>query len=97
VCTIALRPGEGIRVVEYALWRARRDSLDPGTTGSVDLHPRAEAWHDAAREDALRQIVYRFEEDLGVAQDRLEIRIDGPPDDADEDDDSEDDDDGDET
>lgn len=94
LCTIALRPGEENRLIEYGLWRYDRDSDEPGATGTVELHPKAETWDDVAREDALRQIAYRYEEDLGVAQSRLVVRIDGPPDDADdEDDDHEDEDD----
>jgi hypothetical protein len=96
VCTVALRPGARAVAVEYAVWRQGEDSDEPGTTGAVEWPADATQWGDEAREDVLRQVTYRYEEDLGVLQEQLAFRFAGPPEgdfeeETDEDDDEDDD------
>lgn len=79
VCTIALRPEEKARAVEYAIWREEKDQDEPGSTGTVEWAAGSTEWDDKAREDAIRQVVYRYEEDLKVPEERLELRLVGPP------------------
>lgn len=73
VCKVALRADDDAGRVEYGVWRA--DDEDPADTGAVELDPSTDEWDDEAREDALRQIVYRYEADLGVSQDVLEFYL----------------------
>lgn len=70
-CKVALRPDYQAGQVEYGLWRG--DDADVADTGSVEWSPSDDGWTDVARVDALRQIVYRYEEDLGVEQGALEF------------------------
>ena len=92
LCTIALRP-EGPGRLAYAVWRATDD--EPGATGVIAALDGA--WSDATREDAIRQIAFRYEEDLRIGPDDLAFRIgedEGAPaesDDSREDEDDEDD------
>lgn len=79
VCTIALRPEEKGRAVEYAIWREEKDQDEPGSTGTVEWAAGSTEWDDKAREDAIRQVAYRYEEDLKVPEERLEFRLVGPP------------------
>ncbi|MEZ4294778.1 MAG: hypothetical protein R3B70_07355 [Polyangiaceae bacterium] len=81
LCVIALKAEDKSRAVEYAIWREKegKDTEEPGSTGSVVWDEAAGSWSDEAREDALRQIAYRYEEDIGVGEDRLEFRLVGPP------------------
>lgn len=70
LCTIALRP-EGSGRVGYAVWRPTDD--EPGATGVIAALD--DAWGDATREDAIRQIAFRYEEDLRIAPDDLAFRL----------------------
>ena len=92
VCTIALRPVTGRREAEYGVWRRGKDTEEPGTTGEIEWKSASGEWDDAGRADALRLIVYRYEEDLGVTQERLTFRLDGPPADGDDEDEEDDED-----
>lgn len=92
VCTVALRPQAGAPAVEYAVWREQKDGDEPGATGSVTRRSDASSWDDTTREDVLRQVAYRYEDDLGVTQAGLSFRFEGPPDDLDEDEDADEDD-----
>lgn len=68
--SIALRPPAGHeRRVEVAVWRPQ-DRDEPGAISTVD-RPAAGPWNDDAREDVLRQVLYRYEEDLGAPQDEV--------------------------
>jgi hypothetical protein len=89
LCTIALRHEDGDGVA-YAVWRPADD--EPGATGRVAAL-RA-GWGDLAREDAIRQIAFRYEEDLRIAPDDLAFRLEGDV--AGEDEDGADESDGDE-
>ena len=87
VVTLALRPREGSsNTVEYGLWRASKDSDEPGVTNAVSWETSGGAWDDEAREDVLRQVVYRYEDDLKVEQGRLVFQLNGPPEEEDDDD-----------
>ncbi len=98
VCSVALHADDVEDVVEYALWPG--DGEDIVDTGTVDCARWTSSWSDDAREDALRQIVYRYEEDLSVDQAQLVFELCGNSsqkngdDDADRDDDGDDDDEG---
>lgn len=98
VCTVAMRSNEKAHMVEYAIWREDegKDGDEPGSTGTVGWAEGIADWEDAAREDALRQIVYRYEEDIGVGEERLAFRLVGPPPEWEDDDEEEGDDDGEE-
>ncbi|EYF00181.1 hypothetical protein [Chondromyces apiculatus] len=70
--------------------------VDPVATGS--LKGRVATWDDDAREDVLRRVVYRHEEDLGFDDEHLDVLLGDDDEDEDEDDASDEDgeDDGDE-
>jgi hypothetical protein len=96
VCSVALRPGAVRAAVEYGVWREHEDGEEPGTTGTIEWPVEAKEWGDGGREDVLRQVVYRYEEDLGIDPSRLAFRFEGPPegdDDENEEGDEDDDDD----
>jgi hypothetical protein len=77
VCSVALRAPAGTRAVEYAVWRAEVDREEPGSTGTVQRQPREGEWDDDAREDVLRQLLYRYEADLGVPHRSVEFELQG--------------------
>lgn len=70
ICSIALRPYESASSIEYAVWRAI-DLEEPGTTGTVERAASEREWSEKVREDAIRQLLYRYEDDLSVAQAQL--------------------------
>jgi hypothetical protein len=82
-------PRSDARVVEYAVWHVE-DVEEPGSTGSVSYvagdRGRAAEWDDDAREDVLREVLYRHEEDLGIKQDKADFRFEAPEGGSDEED-----------
>ena len=70
ICSIALHPSGSASTIEYAVWRAN-DLEEPGTTGTVQRAAQQREWGEEAREDALRQLLYRYEDDLSIAQEQL--------------------------
>jgi hypothetical protein len=90
LCTIGIRPRSDHRTVEYGLWREGQE--EPSATGSVESEAASDEWTDEAREEALRSVVYKHEDDLGVTQNRLVFSLSGPRDDDDDDDDEADED-----
>lgn len=84
IAMIALKPDLASGRVEFGVWRdifdedARTAQLDCSASGKVELSARE--WTDATREDAIRQVVYRYEEDLGVLETDLVFFIEAAPD-----------------
>jgi hypothetical protein len=75
-------PRNGVRVVDYAVWRAG-DVEDPSWTGSLhrkaDRGSAAAEWDDRAREEVLRQVLHHHEAGVGVPHDKADFRL-APPD-----------------
>lgn len=83
IALIALKPALATGHAEFGVWRdifdddAHAAQLDCSASGKVELS--AKEWTDATREDAIRQVVYRYEEDLGVLETDLVFFIEAAP------------------